>query len=322
MKTKGYVSVYTLIVFMLLTGIITVLILGLRFESKKAINKEAYYQNVLIARSVYYRIKKDERFLEFMKDPRNNKDKSISIEDLGLECYNEKIPVKLQKTTRGYVLTYKIDYKGTTTFSSINFKETSSPLFNEFSVVKTDEEDIEMLLDNSLEKIEGDLVFYQDEKDLYYLKQEEYQRLIEEFTRVDSEINEEKRDDEGLEIDQEPKIIDEKPEEIDIRDYLNHFNKIEGEYFYILENFKVLSKENPKLKGICQLKQEGEKEGKLDFQGLLINYSGYGDVKVKGKVIEVEKYQGDCKLDLNIVQGLRAFTKLDDSPQILGFFIK
>ena len=234
---------------MLLTGIITVLILGLRFESKKAINKEAYYQNVLIARSVYYRIKKDERFLEFMKDPRNNKDKSISIEDLGLECYNEKIPVKLQKTTRGYVLTYKIDYKGTTTFSSINFKETSSPLFNEFSVVKTDEEDIEMLLDNSLEKIEGDLVFYQDEKDLYYLKQEEYQRLIEEFTRVDSEINEEKRDDEGLEIDQEPKIIDENPEEIDIRDYLNHFNKIEGEYFYILENFKVLSKENPKLKG-------------------------------------------------------------------------
>ncbi|WP_300408648.1 hypothetical protein [Lagierella sp.] len=322
MKTKGYVSVYTLIVFMLLVGIITVLILGLRFESKKAINKESYYQNVLIARSVYYRIKNDDRFIEVMKNPTKNLKKSITIEDLGLDCYDKKVSVKLDKGTRGFYLYYRTDYRGTVTSSTVNFKENSSTLFNENSKVSAEDKDMEALNNNTLDKIEGNLVFYQKGDNLFYLQEDRYDILIEEYNRAMEEPDKVEEPSDEPSNEKPDEQLEKPVEEFDIGDHLEAFNKVDGDCFYSLDNFTVLSSETPKLKGICLMKEEGEKKGPLYIDGVLINHSNFKDVKVNGKVVEVSKFQGDCKLNLESVKRLKDYTGLDDSPKILGFFIK
>lgn len=315
-KTRGYISIYTLIVFVLLVSIIMVLILGIRMESKKVINKEDYYQNKLIARSVYHMLMADEDFVEFTKDPTEENLKKVTRPVPDIDCYEDNVRLKYGKNNRGVVVSYAIHYKNTVTNNNIVIETNKSKLLNSYSKVKLQSEEIEQILENDLEKIGDDLVFYQDEETLYYLQRNEYEELLKEIEEsFNEEVVEEPDDEEPNE--ELPEVI-----EIDIADFLDRFKVLDGDYFYDLKSFEVLSTEAPHLKGIGVLEDEGEKLGKLWLDGILINHSAYKDIKVKGKVIEVSKYNGYSTMSKESILRLKDSISLDLDSKVHRLMIK
>lgn len=317
-KTRGYISIYTLIIFMLLVSIITVLILGIKTESRKVINQGDYYQNKLIARSIYYRVINDENFIEFTKEPSKESLKKVQIGDLGLESYNGPVRLVFGENERGFVVSYEVKYKNTLTRNNIVVEKNNSKLLDDNSKIKLSDEEVQKIIENDLEKIGDDLVFYQKDETLYYLERKDYEELLSEieksFNEEDIEEDYEAEDEEGAE-DQE--VI-----EIDIEDYLDKFKTLDGDYFYSLKKFEVLSQEHPQLKGIAMLEEEGEKLGSITLSGILINNSSYKDVKVMGKVVEVSKYEGISTTSQEDVLRLKDAFRLNLSPKIHRLMIK
>ena len=169
-----------------------------------------------------------------------------------------------------------------------------------------------------MEKLGDDLVFYQDEETLYYLQRNEYEELLKEIE--DSFNNEEEvvEDPDDEEPNEElPEVI-----EIDIAEYLDKFKVLEGDYFYDLKSFEVLSKDTPQLKGIGVLEDEGEKLGKIRLDGILINHSAYKDIKVQGKVIEVSKYNGFSTRSKESILRLKDSISLDLDSKVHRLMIK
>lgn len=315
-KTRGYISIYTLIVFVLLVSIIMVLILGIRMESKKIINKEDYYQNKLIARSVYHMLMSDENFVEFTKDPTEENLNKVTRPVPDIDCYEDNVRLSYGKNNRGVVVSYAIHYKNTVTNNNIVIETNKSKLLNSYSKVKLQSEEIEQILENDLEKLGDDLVFYQDGETLYYLQRNEYEELLKEIEEsFNEEVVEEPDDEEPNE--ELPEVI-----EIDIADFLDRFKVLDGDYFYDLKSFEVLSTEAPHLKGIGVLEDEGEKLGKLWLDGILINHSAYKDIKVKGKVIEVSKYNGYSTMSKESILRLKDSISLDLDSKVHRLMIK
>lgn len=316
-KTRGYISIYTLIIFMLLVSIITVLILGVKMESSKVINQGDYYQNKLIARSIYYRLIKDENFIEFTKNPSEQSLKKVQIGDLGLESYNEPVNLIFGKNERGFVVSYDIRYKNTITRNNIVVEKNNSKLLDKKPKVQLSDEEIQKLTENNLEKVGDDLVFYQKDETLYYLERKDYEKLLIEieksFNKGPEEVSD--PDEETTENDQE--VI-----EIDIADYLDKFKILDGDYFYNLRSFEVLSQKEPQLKGIAVLESDGEKIGSITLSGILINYCPYKDVKVKGKVVEVSKYEGISTASQEEILRLKDAFGLDLNPKVHRLMIK
>ena len=316
-KTRGYISIYTLIIFMLLVSIITVLILGIKTESRKVINQGDYYQNKLIARSIYYRVINDENFIEFTKDPSKESLKKVQIGDLGLESYNGPVRLVFGENERGFVVSYEVKYKNTLTRNNIIVEKNNSKLLDDNSKVKLSDEEIQKIIENDLEKIGDDLVFYQKDETLYYLKRKDYEELL---SDIEKSINEEV-------MDQDDEIEDEEGEdqeviEIDIADYLDKFKTLDGDYFYSLKSFEVLSQDMPQLKGIAVLENEGEKLGSITLNGILINHSSYKDIKVMGKVVEVSKYEGTSTASQEEILRLKDTIGLNLSPKVHRLMIK
>ncbi|MDO5018053.1 MAG: hypothetical protein Q4E02_02010 [Lagierella massiliensis] len=326
MKTKAYVLIYPLIIFMLLTSIITVLIFGIRMESKKSINQRNYYQNRLIARSIYYKMLEDQNFLQFCKDPKEYKLKEIQLNDIGLNCYRKIPHFKLGRIKDKYSISYKVEYKNTITYNDIIFKPNESIFFNENSKVKPEQKDLDLILENELEKINGDLVFYGVEDETYYINRKDYERFINEIYNNHIKSGKETDEEETLINNREIEVKNleklAQAIEILIRDYLDKFYKLEKEYFMELENFTVLNEGPIKLKGICVLKKEGLKEGNISFDGVLINYSDYKNIIVRGKVLEINKFLGKSYTNLDNVAKLKNFSKIDDTATIVGLVIK
>ncbi|MEJ8751710.1 hypothetical protein WKS98_03615 [Lagierella sp. ICN-221743] len=316
-KTRGYISIYTLIIFMLLVSIITVLILGVKMESKKVINQGDYYQNKLIARSIYYRVINDENFIEFTKNPSEQKLKKVQMGNLGLECYNEPVNLLFGKNKRGFVVSYEVKYKNTSTKNNIVVEKNSSKLLDKYSNVKLSDEETQKIIENDLEKIGDDLVFYQKDDTLYYLERKDYEKLLSEIEKSFNEKPEEASDPDKETTENDQEVI-----EIDIADYLNKFKTLDGDYFYNLKSFEVLSQKAPQLSGIAVLENEGEKIGGITLNGILINHSPYKDIKVKGKVVEVSKYEGISTTSLEDVLRLKDNTSLNLNPKIHRLMIK
>lgn len=316
-KTRGYISIYTIIIFMLLVSIITALILGVKMESKKVINQGDYYQNKLIARSIYYRVIKDENFIEFTKNPSEQKLKKVQIGNLGLECYNEPVNLLFGKNKRGFVVSYEVKYKNTATKNNIVVEKNSSKLLDKYSNVKLSDEETQKIIENDLEKIGDDLVFYQKDDILYYLERKDYEKLLSEIEKSFNEKPEEASDPDKETTENDQEVI-----EIDIADYLNKFKTLDGDYFYNLKSFEVLSQKAPQLSGIAVLENEGEKIGSITLNGILINYSPYKDIKVKGKVVEVSKYEGISTTSLEDVLRLKDNTSLNLNPKVHRLMIK
>lgn len=323
-KTRGYISIYTLIVFVLLVSIIMVLILGIRMESKKVINKEDYYQNKLIARSVYHMLMADEDFVEFTKDPTEENLNKLTRPVPDIDCYEDNVRLSYGKNNRGVVVSYAIHYKNTVTNNNIVIETNKSKLLNSYPKVKLQSEEIEQILENDLEKLGDDLVFYQDGETLYYLQRNEYEDLLKEIE--DSFNNEEEVvEEDALE---EPGDLEEPTEElqevieIDIANYLYKFKVLEGDYFYDLKSFEVLSEDMPQLKGIGILGDEGEKLGQIKLDGILINQSAYKDIKVTGKVVEVSKYNGYSTRSKESVLRLKDSISLDLDSKVHRLMIK
>lgn len=316
-KTRGYISIYTLIIFMLLVSIITVLILGVKTESRKVINQGDYYQNKLIARSIYYRLINDENFIEFTKDPSKESLKKVQIDDLGLESYTGAVRLVFGENERGFVVSYEVKYKNTLTKNNIVVEKNNSKLLDDNSKVKLSDEETQKIIENDLEKIGDDLVFYQKDETLYYLKRKDYEELL---SDIEKSINEEV-------MDQDDEIEDEEGEdqeviEIDIADYLDKFKTLDGDYFYSLKNFEVLSQDMPQLKGIAVLENEGEKLGSITLNGILINNSSYKDVKVMGKVVEISKYEGISNTSPEDILRLKDAFGLNLNPKVHRLMIK
>lgn len=316
-KTRGYISIYTLIIFMLLVSIITVLILGVKMESKKVINQGDYYQNKLIARSIYYRVINDENFIEFTKNPSEQKLKKVQMGNLGLECYNEPVNLLFGKNKRGFVVSYEVKYKNTATKNNIVVEKNGSKLLDKYSNVKLSDEETQKIIENDLEKIGDDLVFYQKDDTLYYLERKDYEKLLSEIEKSFNEKPEEASDPDKETTENDQEVI-----EIDIADYLNKFKTLDGDYFYNLKSFEVLSKKAPQLNGIAVLENEGEKIGSITLNGILINHSPYKDIKVKGKVVEVSKYEGISTTSLEDVLRLKDNTSLNLNPKVHRLMIK
>lgn len=316
-KTRGYISIYTLIIFMLLVSIITVLILGVKMESKKVINQGDYYQNKLIARSIYYRVINDENFIEFTKNPSEQKLKKVQMGNLGLECYNEPVNLLFGKNKRGFVVSYEVKYKNTATKNNIVVEKNSSKLLDKYSNVKLSDEETQKIIENDLEKIGDNLVFYQKDDTLYYLERKDYEKLLSEIEKSFNEKPEEASDPDKETTENDQEVI-----EIDIADYLNKFKTLDGDYFYNLKSFEVLSQKAPQLSGIAVLENEGEKIGSITLNGILINYSPYKDIKVKGKVVEVSKYEGISTTSLEDVLRLKDNTSLNLNPKVHRLMIK
>lgn len=316
-KTRGYISIYTLIIFMLLVSIITVLILGVKMESKKVINQGDYYQNKLIARSIYYRVINDENFIEFTKNPSEQKLKKVQMGNLGLECYNEPVNLLFGKNKRGFVVSYEVKYKNTATKNNIVVEKNSSKLLDKYSNVKLSDEETQKIIENDLEKIGDELVFYQKDDTLYYLERKDYEKLLSEIEKSFNEKPEEASDPDKETTENDQEVI-----EIDITDYLNKFKTLDGDYFYNLKSFEVLSQKAPQLSGIAVLENEGEKIGSITLNGILINYSPYKDIKVKGKVVEVSKYEGISTTSLEDVLRLKDNTSLNLNPKVHRLMIK
>lgn len=316
-KTRGYISIYTLIIFMLLVSIITVLILGVKMESKKVINQGDYYQNKLIARSIYYRVINDENFIEFTKNPSEQKLKKVQMGNLGLECYNEPVNLLFGKNKRGFVVSYEVKYKNTATKNNIVVEKNSSKLLDKYSNVKLSDEETQKIIENDLEKIGDELVFYQKDDTLYYLERKDYEKLLSEIEKSFNEKPEEASDPDKETTENDQEVI-----EIDIADYLNKFKTLDGDYFYNLKSFEVLSQKAPQLSGIAVLENEGEKIGSITLNGILINYSPYKDIKVKGKVVEVSKYEGISTTSLEDVLRLKDNTSLNLNPKVHRLMIK
>lgn len=318
-KTRGYISIYTLIIFMLLVSIITVLILGIKTESRKVINQGDYYQNKLIARSIYYRVINDENFIEFTKDPSKESLKKVQIGDLGLESYNGPVRLVFGENERGFVVSYEVKYKNTLTRNNIIVEKNNSKLLDDNSKVKLSDEEIQKIIENDLEKIGDDLVFYQKGETLYYLERKDYEELLSEIEKSinEEDIEEDYEADDGEEIAEEQEVI-----EIDIADYLDKFKTLDGDYFYSLKNFEVLSQDMPKLKGIAKLEEEGEKLGSITLNGILINNSPYKDIKVMGKVVEVSKYEGISNTSQEDVLRLKDAFGINLSPKVHRLMIK
>lgn len=317
-KTRGYISIYTLIVFVLLVSIIMVLILGIRMESKKIINKEDYYQNKLIARSVYHMLMADEDFVEFTKDPTEENLNKVTRPVPDIDCYEDNVRLSYGKNIRGVVVSYAIHYKNTVTNNNIVIETNKSKLLNSYSKVKLQSEEIEQILENDLEKLGDDLVFYQDGETLYYLQRNEYEELLKE---IEESFNNEEDiiEEDALEEPTEDltEVI-----EIDIADYLDKFKVLEGDYFYDLKSFEVLSEDMPQLKGIGVLGDEGEKLGQIRLDGILINHSAYKDIKVTGKVVEVSKYNGYSTRSKESVLRLKDSISLDLDSKVHRLMIK
>lgn len=316
-KTRGYISIYTLIIFMLLVSIITVLILGVKMESKKVINQGDYYQNKLITRSIYYRVINDENFIEFTKNPSEQKLKKVQMGNLGLECYNEPVNLLFGKNKRGFVVSYEVKYKNTATKNNIVVEKNSSKLLDKYSNVKLSDEETQKIIENDLEKIGDELVFYQKDDTLYYLERKDYEKLLSEIEKSFNEKPEEASDPDKETTENDQEVI-----EIDIADYLNKFKTLDGDYFYNLKSFEVLSQKAPQLSGIAVLENEGEKIGSITLNGILINYSPYKDIKVKGKVVEVSKYEGISTTSLEDVLRLKDNTSLNLNPKVHRLMIK
>ena len=316
-KTRGYISIYTLIIFMLLVSIITVLILGVKMESKKVINQGDYYQNKLIARSIYYRVINDENFIEFTKNPPEQKLKKVQMGNLGLECYNEPVNLLFGKNKRGFVVSYEVKYKNTATKNNIVVEKNGSKLLDKYSNVKLSDEETQKIIENDLEKIGDDLVFYQKDDTLYYLERKDYEKLLSEIEKSFNEKPEEASDPDKETTENDQEVI-----EIDIADYLNKFKTLDGDYFYNLKSFEVLSQKAPQLSGIAVLENEGEKIGSITLNGILINYSPYKDIKVKGKVVEVSKYEGISNTSQEDVLRLKDAFGINLSPKVHRLMIK
>ncbi|WP_237037213.1 hypothetical protein [Mediannikoviicoccus vaginalis] len=316
-KTRGYISIYTLIIFMLLVSIITVLILGVKTESRKVINQGDYYQNKLIARSIYYIVINDENFIEFTKDPSKESLKKVQIGDLGLESYNGPVRLAFGENERGTVVSYEVKYKNTFTKNNIVVEKNNSKLLDDNSKVKLSDEEIQKIIENDLEKIGDDIVFYQKDETLYYLDRKDYEELLRE---IEKSFNEE-------DIEEDYEVEDEEAEdqeviEIDIADYLDKFKTLDGDYFYSLKSFEVLSEDAPQLKGIAMLEEEGEKLGSITLNGILINHSPYKDVKVNGKVVEVSKYEGISTTSQEEILRLKDAFGLNLRPKVHRLMIK
>ena len=320
-KTRGYISIYTLIIFMLLVSIITVLILGIKTESRKVINQGDYYQNKLIARSIYYRVINDESFIEFTKDPSKESLKKVQIGDLGLESYNGPVRLVFGENERGFVVSYEVKYKNTLTKNNIVVEKNNSKLLDDNAKVKLSDEEIQKIIENDLEKIGDDLVFYQKGETLYYLERKDYEELLSEIEKSinEEDIEEDYEADDGEEIAEEQ---DQEVIEIDIADYLDRFKTLDGDYFYSLKSFEVLSKDTPQLKGIAMLEEDGKKLGLITLNGILINNSPYKDIKVMGKVVEVSKYEGTSTTSQEDVLRLKDAFGLNLSPKVHRLMIK
>ena len=103
---------------------------------------------------------------------------------------------------------------------------------------------------------------------------------------------------------------------------MDKFKTLKGDYFYNLKSFEVLSQKAPQLRGIAVLENEGEKIGSITLNGILINHSPYKDIKVKGKVVEVSKYEGISTTSLDDVLRLKDAIGLNLSPKVHRLMIK
>lgn len=183
-KTKGYITVYSLIIALFLFSVIGYLVISFSSNSKVNENSYEYLQGVLIAESINNKIIEENIFSEkFSGDDSKFLAKSkfkIHIDEFDSD-YNIKVNTLVPDEK--YILTYKVDYNKILLYGHTEIlREEKNP---DYSILNRPEEEVEIYLDK-LNKIEGyyrpkDIYIFNYENNLYEVEKDIYSLLLEEY---------------------------------------------------------------------------------------------------------------------------------------------
>lgn len=309
MKTKGYISVFALVISVLLFTLITVILIGVDSENSINRNQKDYYQNCLISESIFNKLQYDED----TKDTLEKNFKELNVNTNGEKYffldYDEilkggKVKIKVFTKKDGkYHIYFKVEYKKTFTKSNITYTKNDSFLLNKEEIVKIEGENevYEKILNNEFERIEGDIVAFTYEDKNYFISNEEYNKIVEEFNILEDENKV------FLEMLKEKSKILEK-------------NKL---YFVNTNSINIEEVQNFNISGIFINNGNVVGEGKIVLNGVLINRDKNSkSFEINGKVIEEDRFLGKVKLDSKILKEINDSLKIEEKYELENYYIR
>lgn len=257
MKSKGYISVFALVVSILVFTLITVILVGVDLENNVNKNQKDYYQNCLISESIANKIKNSKEynielnklFSEIKKTINGKRDFQIDYNEI---LSGGNITAKIEKYQENkFIINYKIRYKNTLTSSSIVYSLKDNPILNDDEIVKIqeDEEIYNLLINNDLEKIVGDIVLFSNKNESYYIDNFKYNELVEEYNNSEDE-----------ELDFNLLLLE-------------NGSKIEEDklYFINTSSITIISSEDINISGILVNNNLESEAATINLKGILIN---------------------------------------------------
>ncbi len=309
MKTKGYISVFALIISLLLFALITVILIGVDFENKINRNQKDYYQNCLISESIFNKLQHNENTMEILEEIFKKLNVNTGGERRFTLEYNEilkggstEIKVITNKDGK-YHLSYEVKYKNTVTNSNITYSKEDNLILNKEEIIKLEgnNEIYDMLLNNEFERIEGDIVVFTYEDKNYFILVEECNRVVEEFNNSEDEDKDFKR------------ILFTRSMSIE-KDKL---------YFINTSSINIEEAEDFNISGVFINNGNITGEGKININGILINRDKNSEnFIVNGKVIEEESFNGKVRLENNILKKINNSLKIEDKFILENYYIQ
>lgn len=254
-KTKGYITIYALIIGLFIFSLIGFLVISTGSNDRVNNNQKDYLQACLIGESIANKILERDEFTKIYLSNNKKADGyrkfNIDMEEFP-DLNNFRIDIVKRVAHEKYTLQYRVSYKNARVNSNLDLiKEEKNPDFN--ILIKNETE-----IDKIIEKYEQSKK-YKILKEGYIFKIEEYYYYILDYP-------------ENLEI--EEKYIIENGERLE-EDY----------YIYDLRTLIIIGDEID-IKGII-VADDKTSIPKGSFQGLFINNSNYifNDIKIEGGYI-------------------------------------
>ncbi|QQK08622.1 hypothetical protein [Miniphocaeibacter halophilus] len=298
MKSKGYISVFALVVSILVFTLITVILVGVDLENNVNKNQKDYYQNCLISESIANKIKSSEEYnsklneiFSKIKNTDNKETINVNYNEI-LNGGNITANVSNYKENK-FIINYNLEYKNTYTSSSITYSLKDNPLLNddELIEIQEDDENYKLLLDNDFEKIVGDIVFFKKSNESYYIEFSKYNELVEEYQNSEDE-----------EVDFNKLLVD-------------NGIKIEEDklYFINADLVTIIGNEDINVSAVFvnnKLESEG---GVVNLKGILINNNeDSNSFNVEGKVVENIDFKGHVKYNKKILEEIINLLEIEE----------
>lgn len=299
MRKKGYISIFTLLVSLLLFSLITVILIGADMDNTVNANKKDYYQNCLISESVLntlqFNKKESENIKSILESFPEKQNIKIKLEDINII---KDVELKITEKGKDFLLSYNIKYKDTKTDSIILFTKKENILLENIEIInKNDVENFNsIILEDYLNTVDGEIVIFAENDEILYLEEKFYNKIIEE-----------KEKEENLDY-----IFQKYGKEI----------KKDDIYYFNPKSIKILGKQELNISGIFTNNGNITGENNINLNGVLINKDKEcKNINVKGKIIEEENFNGNVVFNKEIIEKILKRINIKEEYEIKEYFI-